>query len=170
MVVVLLAKLVLPVPVKLVTPKLVLVLLLITPLIAKKLLLVLLVEDELVEKRLVEVALISVALVDPRLVLVPLVKNPLVENRLVEVALVITDEVAKMFCENRLRKRRDEEPSEKVASVDGVMLPAICSLSVGTETPIPTLPVYRMVKSEVVANPAVVEDTEKRGRVEPRVP
>ena len=99
-----------------------------------------------------------------------LVKLPLVEKSEVEVELVIIDEVAKIFCENRLRKRREEDPREKVASADGVVLPAICSLSVGDIVPIPTLPVYRMVKSEVVANPAVVEDTENSGRVEPSVP
>ena len=129
-----------------------------------------------VEKKLVDVALVTVnCVIDvvakellPETVRV--VKNELTEKRFVEVALVIIDEVANIFCEKRLRKRRDEEPREKVASVDGVMLPAICSLSVGVATPIPTLPVDRIVKREVVANPAVVEETENSGRVEPRVP
>ena len=124
----------------------------------------------LVDERLVEVLLVITPLVDERLVEVALVKLPLVEKSEVEVALVIIDEVAKIFCENRLRKRSDEDPKEKVASDDGVVLPAICSLSVGDIVPIPTLPVYRMVNSEVVPNPAVVEDTVKSGRVEPSVP
>ena len=98
-----------------------------------------LVDDANVENRVVEVALVNVALVDPRLVLVPLVKNPLVENRLVEVALVIIDEVAKRFCENRLRKRSDEEPRDPPRSVPGVMLPATWSLSVGLFVPRPSL-------------------------------
>ena len=40
----------------------------------------------------------------------------------------------------------------------------------GIEVPIPTFPFASTVKSEVVANPAVVEDTENSGRVEPSVP
>ena len=129
-----------------------------------------------VEKNEEEVALVTVSCVIDVVAkeLLPetvrFVKNELTEKRFVEVALVIIDEEAKMFCEKRLRKRSDEEPRDPPRSEFGVMLPAICSLSVGVVTPIPTLPVDRIVKREVVANPAVVEETENSGRVEPRVP
>ena len=41
------------------------------------------------------------------------------EKRLVEDALVMIEEEAKMFCEKRLRKRSELEPSERVISVVG---------------------------------------------------
>ena len=70
-----------------------------------------------------------------------LVKRPLVAKRIpVVVLLVIVDEVAKIFCAKRLRKRSVEDPRDPERSADGVMLPATCSLSVGAATPTPMFP------------------------------
>ena len=49
-----------------------------------------------------------------------------------------------------------EEPRENDTSEEGVMLPATCSLSVGAATPIPTLPLARIVKSETPVELATV--------------
>ena len=69
------------------------------------------------------------------------VKRPFVAKRIpVVVLLVIVDEVAKMFCAKRLRKRSVEDPRDPAKSPDGVMLPATCSLSVGAATPTPIFP------------------------------
>ena len=64
-------------------------------------------------------------------------------------ALVMTPEVAKILEVKVLRNLSDEEPSEKVTSADGVVLPAIWRRSVGAETPIPTLPFARTLKNVV---------------------
>lgn len=54
-----------------------------------------------------------------------------------------------MFCVKRLRNLSVEDPREYVVSVEGVILPAIWSLSVGVVTPpIPTLPLERIVKND----------------------
>jgi hypothetical protein len=47
-----------------------------------------------------------------------------VAKKLVEVAFVITEDVAKIFCEKRLRKRRALVPRDRVISVVGRMSPA----------------------------------------------
>ena len=44
-----------------------------------------------------------------------------------------------------LRKRREEEPSDQVASADGVVFPAIWSLSIVERAPIPTRPLDEML-------------------------
>lgn len=75
-----------------------------------------------------------------RLVVDALVAVTREAKKLVEVPLVMTDEVAKMFCVKVFRNLRVEDPSEKDASTDGVVLPAICRRSVGLTTPTPILP------------------------------
>ena len=55
-----------------------------------------------------------------------------------------------------LRNRSVEEPSEKVVSVDGVILPATWSLSDGEATPIPTFPLPSTVRSEVPVDEATL--------------
>ena len=61
----------------------------------------------------------------------------------------VRSEVEAKILEVKVFKNRSvEDPREKEASVDGVMLPATCSLSVGDETPIPMLPFARIEKSE----------------------
>ena len=55
-----------------------------------------------------------------------------------------------------LRNRSVEEPREKETSVDGVVLPAIWSLSVGEETPIPTLPFWMIERSDVPVEDATL--------------
>jgi hypothetical protein len=74
----------------------------------------------------------------------------------VEEALVITEEEAKMFWEKRLRKRREEDPREKVSVTEGVVLPAIWSLSVGVVTPIPIFPLAKIVKSDTPVEEATL--------------
>ena len=70
--------------------------------------------------------------------------------------LVSTEVEAKMLEVKVLRNRRVEEPREKDTSVEGVVLPAIWSLSVGEVTPIPTLPFWMMEKREVPVEDATL--------------
>ena len=86
----------------------------------------------------------------------------LVAVRAVVDALVSTELDAKMFCEKRLRNRSDDEPRENVSVTEGVVLPAIWSLSVGEEAPIPMLPFARMEKRDVP-----LEDATENGLSEP---
>ncbi len=59
------------------------------------------------------------ALVKFTLSMVTFVNDAFVAKKFVDVAFVITDEVANMFCEKRLRKRRELEPMERTTSVVG---------------------------------------------------
>ena len=52
---------------------------------------------------------------------------------------------------------RVEEPREKVLSCDGVVLPAMTSLSVGVVDPIPMFPLAKMVKREAPDEEATVK-------------
>ena len=113
------------------------------PFVVKKLVELLFVVDALVAKKLVAVALAAI-----KLVVLASVKYPLTAVIPVVDALVSTDDDAKMFCVKVFKKRSVEEPSENDASADGVVFPAIWSLSVGAATPIPMFPLARMVKSE----------------------
>ena len=61
---------------------------------------------------------------------------------------VKSDVEAKVLVAKTFRKRRDEDPREKLSVIDGVMLPAIWRRSVGALTPIPTLPLARTLKSD----------------------
>ena len=70
--------------------------------------------------------------------------------------MVSIDEEAKMFCANRLRNLSVEEPSEPARSADGVMLPAIWSLSVGADTPTPILPFDAMLNHDVPVDEATL--------------
>lgn len=63
-------------------------------------------------------------------------------------AWVMTEEEAKRLEVKVLRKRREEDPREKVSVIDGVVLPAMTSLSVGVVVPIPTFPFASIEKSE----------------------
>ena len=84
----------------------------------------------------------------------------------VVVALVTVEDVAKIFCAKRLRKRNDEDPSDPARSAEGVMLPAIWSLSVGVFTPIPILPLEATLNHCALDDDAIV----KRFSVFPAVP
>jgi len=133
------------------------------PFVVKKLVELLFVVDALVAKKLVDVALAAT-----KLVVLASVKYPLTAVIPVVDALVSTDDDAKMFCVKVFKKRSVEEPSENDTSADGVVFPAICSLSVGAATPMPTRPFDPTLKYDVVANPAdVVEATSKRSVVAP---
>ena len=105
------------------------------PFVVKKLVELLFVVDALVAKKLVAVALAAT-----KLVVLASVKYPVTAVIPVVDALVSTDDDAKMFCVKVFRKRRVEEPSENDTSADGVVFPAICSLSVGAVTPMPIRP------------------------------
>lgn len=100
------------------------------------------------------------------LVMRALLKVAKVAKRLDEVALVNTEEEAKMLEVKVLRKRSVEEPREKVVSADGVMLPATWRRSVGAATPIPTLPLAKILKTDTPEE----EATLKVGRVSPALP
>jgi hypothetical protein len=65
-----------------------------------------------------------------------------------------------------LRKRRVEDPSEKEASVEGVMFPATWRRSVGAVTPIPIRPLEPMLKKLVPEEDATVKRLER----DPAVP
>ena len=75
-------------------------------------------------------------------------------------ALVSTEVEAKMLEVKVLRNRRVEEPREKEASAEGVVLPAIWSLSVGAATPIPIFPLASILKSEVPVEDAIATRSE----------
>ena len=85
------------------------------------------------------------------------VNLPCVAKRVpVVVLLVKREEVAKIFCVKRLRKRRVEDPREKVSVTEGVVLPAIWRRSVGVVTPIPTFPLAKIVKSDTPVEEATL--------------
>jgi hypothetical protein len=89
-------------------------------------------------------------------------------KKLDDVALVSTEDDANTFCVKVLRNLRVEEPSENDTSAEGVVLPAIWSLSVGAVTPRPILPAAVILNTDVVAPTADVEDdTSKRSLSEP---
>ena len=69
---------------------------------------------------------------------------------------MITEVEAKRLEVKVLRNRSVEEPRENAASAEGVVLPAMTSLSVGVEEPIPTLPEAKIVKSEAPVEEATV--------------
>jgi hypothetical protein len=71
-----------------------------------------------------------------------------------------------VFCAKRLRNLRVEEPREKVTSTDGVVLPAIWSLSVAVRVPSPTLPLAKTERIEAFDE----EATLRIGRVSPAFP
>jgi hypothetical protein len=75
----------------------------------------------------------------------------------VVVELVTTEEVAKIFCAKRFRNLSVEDPSEPPRSEEGVMFPAICSLSVGEVTPIPMFPLDRILNTEAFDDEATLK-------------
>ena len=67
------------------------------------------------------VRLVVEAVIAAKRELVALVNEALAVKRFVLVAFVTTEDVAKIFCEKRLRKRRVFVPRERVMSVVGRM-------------------------------------------------
>ena len=101
----------------------------------------------------VELKLVVDPIARSEIVVVASVVVPCTVKRLVVVLLVISEEVANMFWTYKLRNRRVEEPSEYVASTEGVVLRAICSVSVGVVVPIPTLPFANILSFSVKPPP-----------------